>query len=106
MNAGQLRHRLNVQTKVETRDTRGGVTETWSTAVTRWGSIMPLSMKQQMEADQLDAKVSHRIVMRYFSGLTDQHRLLEGSSRVFHISSIKNVSERDKTSEILAMEQV
>lgn len=99
-----LRQRIMIQAKTETRDARGGVTETWTTIATRWGSIEPLSAREILNAQQVDARVSHRVTLRYYPGLTPEHRLLK-DARVFHIEAVVNPLERDKATQVLAMEQ-
>ena len=102
--AGELRHRLAIQSATETRDAIGGVTKSWATVATRWGSIRPLSGQELVSAQQASPRVSHKITIRYYSGLTPAFRL-QNDSRTFNISSILNIIERDKIQVILA-EQV
>ena len=104
MQAGALRQRLQIQAKVETRDSRGGVIETWSTVAERWGMITPLRMREIFQAQQVEARVSHRITLRYYAGLTNQHRVVH-EQRVFHIQPPINVNERNRETELLAMEE-
>lgn len=104
MNAGQLRQRVSIQAKTETRDTRGGVVEHWTTVGYRWAHIEPLRPREVFQAQQVDARVSHRVIMRYYRGLTDQHRLVF-TDRVFHLLSPINTNERQQMTELLAMEQ-
>jgi SPP1 family predicted phage head-tail adaptor len=104
MHSGSLRHRISIQAKTETRDARGGIIETWATVATRWGSIEPLSARELMQAQQVDAQVSHRVILRHYETLTHEHRL-EKAGRIFHISAVTNPLERGKETVILAMEQ-
>ena len=104
MQAGKLRKRIEIQSAIETRDAHGGVSRTWSTDVTRWASVEPLRMRETFEGQQIDARLTHFIRLRYISGLTDRHRLKFGS-RIFHIHSVKNIEERDRETQVLAMEQ-
>lgn len=104
MNSGALRHRLHIQSKTETRDARGGVIETWTTVAERWGMISPLRMREIFQAQQVEARVSHRITLRYYAGLTNQHRVVH-ENRIFHIQPPINVNERNRETELLAMEE-
>lgn len=105
MRAGNLRHRLEVQEPVEGRRTTGGVATQWVTLSTRWASIEPLRGREQITAMQLQSRVTHRITMRHFEGLTSHHRLVEGS-RVFHIVGVTNHMELDRMTEVMAEERV
>lgn len=104
MNAGQLRSRLVIQAKVETRDPRGGVIETWTTVAERWGTIQPVRMRELLLAQQVQARVTHRIILRFFAGLTNQHRIVH-EQRVFHVQPPINLNERNRETELLAMEE-
>ena len=106
MRAGPLRHRIAVQSKTETQSPRGGIVETWNTVETRWGSIEPLRAREVLEAQQVDARLSHRVIMRYIPILTNQHRLVFNGTRIFHIHSVRHLQERSRTTEILCMEEV
>jgi SPP1 family predicted phage head-tail adaptor len=93
-----------IQAKTEARDDYGGIVETWATVATRWGSITPLTMRELVNAQQVEATLSHRVVLRHYPGLTGEHRLLF-DARVFHIHAVRTLDERDRTTEVLAMEQ-
>lgn len=104
MQTGKLRHRIAIQSATETQDAHGGPVRTWSTVATHWGSIEPLQMREIFTAQQVEAQLSHRITLRYYSGLTSAHRLLFGA-RVFNIHSVRDLDERNRTHEVLAMEE-
>lgn len=104
MQAGKLRHRIAIQSATETRDAHGGITRTWATAATRWGSIEPLRMREIFEGQQVEPRLSHMITLRHYEGLDSSYRLLLGA-RIFNIHSVRNIDERDHKHEVLAMEQ-
>ena len=110
MQAGKLRHRIRIQQKTEARSTTGQVTNAgWALVAKRWGSITPLRGREFMEAQQISSDVTHRVRMRYYRGLTSDHRLkviLDGTDRTFHISQVLNRDERDREHEIMAKEAV
>jgi len=103
--AGSLRHRIAIQSASESRDSMGGVTYSWSTDDTVWGHIRPLSGKELVEAKQIDARVTHKIIIREYSSLTPSHRF-QNDSRNFNISSILNIQERDKLQVCSCIEDV
>ena len=105
MKAGKLRHRVELQTKVETRDARGGVVEDWSTENTRWADVEPLRMNERFEAQQLDSRLTHRITLRYYATLNTQYRIRMDGTRIFHIHSVRHPRERSIMTEVLCMEQ-
>ncbi len=105
MRAGRLRHRVSVQSAVQTRTADGAVTQTWSTDRTAWAAIEPLTGREFFAEQQTQADVSHRILLRYKSGLTPRQRIVEGS-RVFHIEAVINRNERNISHEVMAREVV
>jgi HK97 gp10 family phage protein/SPP1 family predicted phage head-tail adaptor len=61
----------------------------------RWSDIRPVSGREQVEGDQQQAMVTHKITLRYLEGLRPRFRITY-RGRIFHIESVKNISERDK----------
>ena len=102
MESGKLRYRLEIQSVTET-NADGEVTEAWATDDTVWGSIEPLRGKEIFEAGQVESRATHRIRIRYYSGLTPTNRFKFGS-RIFNIESVANVEERNVEIEALCVE--
>jgi len=105
MRAGNLRHRLQIQTASETRGTQGSVSRTWQTDETVWGSIEPLSGRELLAAQQVDSEITHRVIVRGYPGLTSASRLKHGA-RILKIKSILNKEERGEEMELLCGEDV
>ncbi len=103
--AGALPHHLAIQAKTEERDASGGVVETWTTAVYRWSRVEPLRGRELLEANKIDARLTHKITMRYYAGLTPSHRLLLGT-RVFNALVPLTLEERKAIVELFAVEDV
>jgi len=111
MQSGKLRHAANIEVVTETPDGMGGITKSWATwttdsfdGTTKIG-IYPISGKELIEAQKLEAKLTHKIKMRYISGLTPKHRIKFGT-RIFKIHVIVNFQERNREFEIMAEEEV
>ena len=106
MRAGRLRHRVQIQAWSETRDTHGGVTETWEDPGTpRWASVEPLQGREQWFAEQTEATVSHRIRMRGGASITPKDRIA-WDGRVFQVEVIKDTAERRIELELMCREVV
>lgn len=111
MRIGKLRHRLVIEAENPTTDSGGGQTDPWAdpTEVAKvWAGIEPLSGTEQLRGMQLTASVTHRITVRYRTGLTAKHRLRKaGTTRVFNIRSVTNLEEeRDRFLVLLVEEGV
>lgn len=102
---GRMRNRIAIQSRTATTSETGGVTHTWSTDMTVWGSISPLSGNEPLRADKLLPEVSHRVRIRYRSGITAKNRLVF-DSRVFQIVAVLNRDERNIELELLCSEAI
>lgn len=86
MRAGTLRHRLTIESPVESSDSMGGSTITWNAIGTVWGALSPLSGRELLQAQGVQAETTHRAVMRYMWGVSAKCRIIFGS-RVFRITA-------------------
>lgn len=103
-----LRHRVRIErSAAPTRTTDGGFTENWTTLATVWARIHPLSGREYLEAQQVEADVSHKIWMRHNFDytITPRDRITYGS-RAFNILSAVNVNEENRMVEVMAKEAV
>ncbi len=103
VNAGELRHRLAIQSKTNSVTAHGSFTENWSTDDTVYGAVLPLTGKEFFADDSVESNVSHRIVIRYYSGLTASQRFLWGS-RAFNIVAVLNTEERNRKMLVMCLE--
>jgi len=70
MRAGRLRHRLQLQQKVKTRDPNSGETVVeWQTQKTVSAEIAPASASEFIESGATQAQISAKITIRYRPGL-------------------------------------
>ncbi len=103
--SSRLRHRLTLQQETRTTDQAGGYTRGWQNVADLWAEITPLSGKEKLFAGQLQSEITHKIIVRYRSGVTAGMRFIY-ESRAFNIRYVSNVSEADEMLEILAQEGV
>lgn len=83
MQAGNMRHRLTVQTAVETQDqTTGELVRSWTTVATVWANILPMKGRELMSAAGTPlAACDTRIKLRWAPALAN----LGPKSRVAHL---------------------
>ena len=107
MRAGELRHKITFQTKAQASDNMGAAgSETWSdTYADEPAAIWPLKGAEAIEGMKLEHKVTHKIRIRYRSGVTADMRI-EWGFQYFEIISIINPDERNIMLDILATEIV
>lgn len=106
MQAGKLRHRVEVQTNVEVRDTTGQPTNVWSVTATVRAAIEPLQGRELLIAQQVTPQITHRITLRHRS-LTPKQQLVEaGGTRTFQIISVANKNERNHELVVMCIEEL
>lgn len=105
MQAGQLRRRITIEKKVTDQDAAGQEKEQWYPYAQRWAAIEPLTGREKLAAEQVDAELSHKITMRYLSGVVAKMRIKYGT-RYFDIRSVMNIKEQGAQLELMATEKV
>jgi SPP1 family predicted phage head-tail adaptor len=104
MKAGQLRHRVTLQSPTESQTGYGEPTLTWSTVSDIFASVEPLSGRERWNAQQFQSEATHQVRMRYRSGVTSKMRIVWGS-RTFHfMEPPRNTEERNVELIVLAKE--
>ena len=100
---GQMRERVTIQKPVERQNPFGETTLEWEDEGTVYASVMGVRAADYFAAQQAGVLVTHRIRIRFFPGLTHQHRLV-WRGRVMEVSSILERETR-AIHEILAREE-
>lgn len=105
LNPSELRHSITIQSVARVSDGAGGQTETWETSTTAWASISPANGHQKWQAMQSETPITHKIKMRYQSGISTSNRIVY-DNRTFDIVEVLNVDERDIVLHIMAVENL
>lgn len=103
MKAGELRHKITIESRTNSQDAYGAVTETWATHVTAWASIEPVTAKEYFEQGKVIGEVTTKITIRYQSGITSLMRVAWGS-KIYGIIMVGNTAERNKEIMLLCKE--
>lgn len=113
MRAGNLRHRVTLQSRSETSNAygKGPGAENWSDVATVWGSIRPLRGQEYVEARSEQASLTHEIMIRYYGTIKpDEHRLQwtdrESVTHTYDIESVVDPSQRGRMQVIRVREQL
>lgn len=100
--SGQMRERVLIQAPVTEQSPFGEATTTWADSGEVWASVRGLSSREVLQAQQANAIVTHMIRVRFFPGLTHQHRLI-WRGRTMEIASLMEREART-AHEIMARE--
>lgn len=106
MRAGALRHNVTIQQLTEADDNQGGYTSTWTTFATAAATVAPVKGEEMLEHKKLESTITHKIFIRYISGVTAKMRIVFGSRTFEIVGAPRNFDERDVYLEIMATELV
>jgi SPP1 family predicted phage head-tail adaptor len=92
--AGRLIHQVSIQQPVEVQNAYGEAVITWADLRTGiWASIEPIRGREYWAAQQVQAEVDTRIVIRWITGVTYKMRVLNGTDE-YYIRSVIDPDER------------
>lgn len=104
MRAGNLRHKITIQSIGTTTNDFGEIEEgNYQDFKTVWASITPISGKESFLSNTDFAMVTHKIKIRFIEGLNASMQIVF-QGRKFRIKNIRNFAEMGKELEILAEE--
>lgn len=79
--AGRLRHRINIQRRIDTQDSNGDNIVTWENVhIYVPAAIEPLSAREFIAASANQSQVVARIVIRHRPGLNASMRIIHGAT--------------------------
>lgn len=106
--AGPLQRRLTIESKDTTQRNSDGqvIPGKWFPVATVWAEIRPMSGREQFNASQQKAIVSHIITIRHPRSTFTVKPDMRGThgGRVFNFVSVLNIDEQDRRLVIQALE--
>lgn len=107
MEAGQLRHRLTIETPVTGADEYGQESIAWHPKAEVWGCVKPLGGEERWRAQQVQARTSHEVLLRWASSWSPAPKdRLKLGDRVFEVLQILNLDERNRAWRLLCSEEL
>jgi SPP1 family predicted phage head-tail adaptor len=104
--AGQLRHRVTLQSPVVTTNTLGEeLVTSWADEATVYASVEPLAVREYFASQQLAMETTHMVRLRGRSGIRPKWRVLH-QDRVFDVQGVRDVEERGIETQLLCRELV
>lgn len=79
-NLGSLDRRITIQSATETQQDNGELSLTWSSFASLWAKKDFKTGGETFEADELVARNTVDWVVRYYPGITEKMRIIEGTS--------------------------
>ena len=93
--SAQFRHKVSLQSRTTTINSRGEPSHTWSTYGTAWASVEPLTGREHYENRAVQGEVTHKVTMRYRAGVVPENRIVF-RSRHLEVISVRNIEERNR----------
>lgn len=91
LNAGRLRHKIQIQELTNVEDTSGAVQndvgelqQVWTTIATVWAEIAPLSAREMIAAQKENSEVVAKIIIRYRANINAAMRLYHAAKNNFY----------------------
>lgn len=91
--AGDLRHRVIIESATRTSDGAGGSTTEWEARAEVWAAIWSRTADESFSLDRISGTASHDIWIRYRSDVTPDMRIRCGS-RIFDVLGAIDVEDR------------
>jgi len=104
MRAGQLRHRVTLQELVTTYNEYNEPVQAWQDVAAVWGFVEPLSGREFFAAEQIQARVSTRITIRYRAGIVPTMRVL-WSGKTYNIRAVIDTEGRHEELQLMCEEE-
>lgn len=93
--AGDLRHRVTLQSPTYTTDDSGAhVPTAWTNAATVWAKVEPLSDSMWAQAAQAYGSMSHRVTIRHYAAIQSDWRVKYGTRYLYLVGPPRNVDEQ------------
>ncbi|MDH0097466.1 head-tail adaptor protein [Pseudomonas sp. GD04158] len=78
--AGELNRRVTVRKRVDYPEDDGGLESAYPVQIPRWAKIEPVGTAVYSDGVQTDARITHRVILRYLLGVTDSHEVVRGET--------------------------
>lgn len=91
--AGDLRHRIIIESATRTSDGAGGTTTEWDAVAEVWAAIWSRTVDENFALDRVAGTATHDIWIRYRSDVTPDMRFRCGA-RIFDVLGAIDVEDR------------
>jgi SPP1 family predicted phage head-tail adaptor len=106
MQAGALRHVIDIQARDQGKDGYNAPKNTWGRSIAGVrAEVKELTGHELLNAQQIHPEISHRVTIRYLAGVTSLYRVIfEG--RVLDIQAVLNPDGRKVMMQLFSIERV
>ncbi|WP_078382337.1 phage head closure protein [Sutcliffiella halmapala] len=106
MNSGKLNKRITIKENNQIRNRGGGFKPSEEEVIlSTWANINTLSGREFWQAQQMEAEVSHKVTIRFRSGIK-RSQMVFYQERKFEIQYVFNRDEGNRFLELYCLERV
>ncbi len=102
--AGQFNRQLSIENQINVPDGFGGYARNYVVEGSVWARLCPEVTVLEVAADLKSQKSTHRVVMRFRSGIVAGTRLITGS-RTFEVKTVSDPDETRRYLECMVIEK-
>lgn len=89
--AGELNRRITLRLRTDEPAADLGLESAFTDEKQRWASIVPVGAATYSAGVQIDAKVTHRVTLRYLMGLNEAHEVVH-SNTIYRIRRVADLN--------------
>lgn len=89
--AGELNRRITIRLRSDQPAPDNGIDSVFTDEKRRWASIVPVGAAAYSASVQLEAKVTHRITLRFLDGIKDDHEVVHGS-KIYRVRRVADLN--------------
>lgn len=92
--AGMLRVKVQVQERQSVPDGAGGSAVTWVTVLEPYTAWKHATMRERLQAMQMQATVMHRVWLRYTPTIRPDMRIVDADGATYNIRGVTDIEKR------------
>ncbi|UDY80764.1 head closure protein [Geobacillus phage GR1] len=104
MNPGKLNKRVEIMELGQVSDGGGGYEDAFIPIKKVWANIRPVYGREKWQAQQAQAEISHKVIIRYTDAINRSH-ILSFNGKKYDIQYIINIDESNRFLEIQVLER-
>lgn len=88
---GELNRRVTIRRRSDLPAPDMSTETVFDAQIQRWAKIEPVGSVVYAGSVQIDAAVTHRVIVRFWDGLTDHHEVVHGD-RIYRVKRITDMN--------------
>ena len=103
MKCTKLTKRIVLQKQSDIRNEYGEIFNIWEDVATVWAQVRPVTGKSFFDAQQVNASITHQVIIRYRENVLPSMRVLF-NNRSFDVLHVMNFDESNESIQLMCKE--